>query len=611
MNKNKITNDIYYVGVNDHNIDLFEGQYKVPNGMSYNSYVVLDKDITIFDTVDINFFNEWLSNIKTVIKNRLPKYLVIQHMEPDHSANIIRFLEKYPDTYIVGNEITFMMIEQFFHKEIPLKVVVQDKDTLTIGRHSFLFTFAPMVHWPEVMVTYDISDKVLFSADAFGKFGANDIKDPEGWDCEARRYYFGIVGKYGQEVQVLLNKAKTLDIKIICPLHGPILNQDLDYYLYLYNTWSQYLSETDGVAIFYTSIYGHTREAVHLLAKSLLDRGVSNIVTCDLAREDIHECVENAFRYSKVVFATTTYNGGIFPIMNQFIDNLVERNFQNKIIGLIENGSWLPKAGNLMLEKLSKLNNITIIKPIITIKSSMDNLVKKNIETLADSLKEDYPYSLDNNINKDNNSNDEVIANSNALFNLGYGLYAVTCKDENKDNALILNSVTQVTNNPDRLMVCINKANYSHDIIRKTKKMNVNVISEKAPFEFIKKYGFVSGYNINKFDNEVVNRSSNNLIVFAKRYINSYISLEVESYTDLGSHGMFICLIKESKVISNEPTMTYNYYQNNVKPKPNSDTKKKGWVCKVCGYVYEGEELPKDFVCPICKHGAEDFEIIN
>ena len=365
----KLTNELYYVGVNDHQIDLFEGQYIVPNGMAYNSYVIKDELIAVMDTVDVHFFDEWMKNIKEVLGNQKPHYLVVQHMEPDHSANIMRFLEVYPDTFVIGNEKTFKMMDQFFHKEVKNKLVVNDMDTLNLGSHTLTFVFAPMVHWPEVMVTYDDKEKTLFSADGFGKFGALDVE--EDWACEARRYYIGIVGKYGMQVQALLKKAATLDIQRICPLHGPVLDKDLGYYLNLYNIWSSYQSETDGVAIFYTSVYGHTKEAAELLKDKLVANGCPKVACNDLAREDLAECVEDAFRYSKIVLATTTYNASIFPFMNNFIEHLVERNFQNKVVGIIENGTWFPQAAKVMKEKLSGCKNLNILSPVVTINYSL------------------------------------------------------------------------------------------------------------------------------------------------------------------------------------------------------------------------------------------------
>ena len=594
----KITNDIIYVGVNDHNIDLFEGQYVVPNGIAYNSYVIKDEKIAIMDTVDKNFIHEWLDNISEALDGKNPDYLVIQHMEPDHSANILNFLKVYPNCTLVGNAKIFKMMNQFFGKEIEKylenKVVVNDMGTLSLGKHTLTFVFAPMVHWPEVMVTYDSYDKVLFSADGFGKFGALDVE--EDWVDEARRYYIGIVGKYGQQVQTLLKKAKTLDIQIICPLHGPVLDSNLGYYLNLYDLWSSYTPETEGILVAYTSIYGNTKKAVMELAEKLKNYGAPNVVVYDLARDDMSKAIGDAFKYSKIVLATTTYNASIFPFMNTFIEGLVERSFQNRVVGIIENGSWAPMAAKIIKGKLAECKNLTILNPTVKIMSSLNEESAKDLEALAKELTSEYTALQ----NVKESKNDLT-----ALFNIGYGLYVVTSNDGKKDNGLIVNTVSQVTNDPLRVMVTINKENYSHHVIKQTKKMNVNCLSVEAPFSVFERFGFVSGRNVDKFENCEPLRSNNGLVVLPKN-INAFLSLEVVDYVDLGTHGMFICSVTESKNISNKETMTYTYYQNNVKPKP--DTSKKGWVCKVCGFVYEGEELPEDYICPLCKHGAIDFE---
>lgn len=598
--KKLVTKDIYYVGVNDHQIDLFEGQYIVPKGMAYNSYVIKDELIAIMDTVDQHFTDEWLKNIEGVLEGSKPTYLIVQHMEPDHSANIVNFLKKYPDTYVVGNQKTFKMMDQFFHQDIPHKLVVNDGDTLNLGEHILTFVFAPMVHWPEVMFTYDSTVKVLFSADAFGKFGALDIEDE--WDCEARRYYFGIVGKYGAQVQAILKKAATLDIQVICPLHGPILKDDLPHYLKQYDIWSSYQAETDGVAIFYTSVYGHTKEAVELFKEKLEANGTPKIAITDLARDDMAEAVEDAFRYSKIVLATTTYNAGIFPFMDEFIAHLVERNFQNKKIAFIENGSWAPLAAKVMKDKLINQKNLTFIEPTVKILSAMSEENKEQINLLADALSGDYRAM------KELKEEKKPELDPKAMFKIGYGLYVITSNDGKKDNACIVNTVSQLTDTPLRVAVNINKMNYTHDIVKKSGVLNVNCLNNEAPFSVFQKYGFVSGKDVDKFAGEELMRSENNLVVLSN-YINAFISLKVDNYVDLGTHGMFICSVTESKIINNIETMTYNYYQANVKPKPDTE-KKKGYVCKVCGYVHEGD-LPDDFICPLCKHGAADFEEIK
>ena len=594
-----ITNDIKYVGVNDHQVDLFEGQYVVPNGMAYNSYVIMDEKIAIMDTVDANFTHEWLDNIQKVLGDKAPDYLIIQHMEPDHSANIFNFMKVYKDAVIVSSDKAFVMMQQFFGTDFAdRRIVVKEGDTLSLGKHVLAFVAAPMVHWPEVIVTYDTYDKVLFSADGFGKFGALDVEEP--WACEARRYYIGIVGKYGAQVQRLLKKAAGLDIQIICPLHGPVLTENLGYYIGLYDTWSSYAVESEGVVIAYTSIYGNTKKAVDLLADKLRAKGCPKVVIHDLARCDMAEAVEDAFRYGKLVLATTTYNAGIFPFMHTYINHLTERNYQNRTIGFIENGSWAPLAAKVMKTMFEGSKNITFTDTTVTVMSALNDTSKEQVEAMANELCQDYLAQQDATANKNDLS---------ALFKIGYGLYVVTSNDGNKDNGLIVNTVSQVTNTPNRVAVTINKDNYSHHVIKQTGIMNLNCLSTDAPFSVFETFGFQSGRSADKFTNITPLRSDNGL-AFLPRYINSFMSLKVEQYVDLGTHGMFICSITEARVISNLETMTYNFYQANVKPKPQTEGKK-GYVCKICGWVYEGEPLPEDIVCPLCKHGAADFEPIK
>ncbi len=594
-----ITNDIKYIGVNDHKIDLFEGQYIVPNGMAYNSYAIVDDKIAIMDTVDANFTHEWLDNIQNALGNKMPDYLVVQHMEPDHSANILNFVKTYPNAKIVSSQKAFAMMKQFFGDDFADKqIVVGEGDTLSLGKHTLTFVTAPMVHWPEVIVTYDSFDKVLFSADGFGKFGALDVE--EDWACEARRYYIGIVGKYGAQVQNLLKKAATLEIEKICPLHGPVLTENLGYYIDLYNTWSSYEVEEEGIVIAYTSVYGNTKKAVMQLAEKLKSNGCPKVVVNDLARCDMAEAVEDAFRYSKLVLATTTYNAEIFPFMREFIAHLTERNFQNRTVAFIENGSWAPMAAKVMKEMFEKSKNINFAHNTVKILSSLNEESTEQLNALADELCVEYISQQGDKVDKND---------VKALFNIGYGLYVVTSNDGKKDNGLIVNAITQVTNVPNRVAVTISKENYSHHVIKQTGKMNVNCLTVEAPFKVFEAFGFVSGRNVDKFANCEPLRSDNGL-VFLPRYINSFISLKVENYVDLDTHGMFICSVTESRVISDKETMSYTYYLENVKPKPETDGKK-GYVCTICGYVYEGEDLPDDFICPLCKHPATDFEKIQ
>lgn len=594
----KITDTIKYVGVNDHQIDLFEGQYKVPNGMAYNSYVILDEKIAVMDTVDANFTHEWLDNLDQALNGRKPDYLIVQHMEPDHAANVANFLKVYPDTTVVANAKTFNMIRNFFDLDLEgQKLEVKNGGTLSLGKHNLTFVFAPMVHWPEVMVTYDSTDKVLFSADGFGKFGALDVE--EDWDDEARRYFIGIVGKYGPQVQNLLKVAAGLDIQIICPLHGPVLKENLGHYIGLYDTWSSYTPETEGIVIAYTSVYGHTKKAVELLADKLRSKGCPKVVVYDLARDDMSLALSDAFRYSKLVLATTTYNASIYPFMHDYITRLVEHNFQNRTVGIIENGSWAPLAAKVMKEMLSPCKKINWLDTTVKILSAVNQENKEQLEAMTDELCKEYIAKSDELANK---------SDMTALFRIGYGLYVVTSNDGKKDNGLIVNTVTQLTDTPNRVAVNINKANYSHHVIKQTGVLNVNCLSVEAPFSVFQQFGFQTGRSVDKFAGQTVRRSDNGL-VFLDKYINAFMSLKVEQYVDLGTHGMFICSVTEARVMSDQDTMTYTYYQKYVKPKPQTEGKK-GFVCKVCGYIYEGDELPEDYICPLCKHGAADFEPI-
>ncbi|MGN0979836.1 MAG: flavin reductase [Candidatus Avoscillospira sp.] len=592
----KVTESILYVGANDHDVDLFEGQYVVPNGMAYNSYVILDEKIAVMDTIDQKKTAEWLKNIEGAIQGRQPDYLVVQHMEPDHAASIEAFVNKYPGVTVVGNAKTFTMIGQFFPKLTMEKTLsVNNLDVLSLGKHQLTFAFAPMVHWPEVMMTYDSFDKVLFSADGFGKFGALDVE--EDWADEARRYYIGIVGKYGKQVQNILKVAATLDIGIICPLHGPILTENLGYYINLYDLWSSYTPESEGVVICYTSIYGHTKAAVELLRDELKKRGAP-VVVHDLARCDMAKAVEDAFRYDKLVLATTTYNADIFPYMRTYLDKLTERSFQNRTVAFLENGSWAPTAIRVMKDRLSKSKNLTYCANEVTILSAMNDETTAKVQALAEELAASYvPVDVQ-----------ADFVDPTALFNIGYGLYVVTSRDGERDNGCIVNAVTQVTNTPNRVAVTVNKLNHSCGVIAKTGLLNISTLSQDAPFKIFQHFGFQSGRDVDKFAGFThVQRSSNGLL-FLDKYSNSYISCKVIQQLDLGTHIMFLCDVTQCVNLSDKETMTYTYYQKNVKPKP--DTGKKGYVCKVCGYVYEGDELPEDYICPLCKHGAADFEPI-
>lgn len=595
----KISDSVKYIGVNDHVTDLFEGQYKIKNGISYNSYIIFDDKIAVMDTVDQSFTHEWLDKVADALNGRKPDYLIIQHMEPDHSANIANFMSVYPETTVVASSKAFSMMKQFFGTDFSdNRKEVGEGDSIDLGHRTLTFVTAPMVHWPEVIVTYDSGVKILFSADGFGKFGALDVDEP--WDDEARRYYIGIVGKYGKQVQALLKKAASLDIKTICPLHGPVLSENLGHYIGLYDIWSSYSVEKDGIVIAYTSIYGHTAKAASLLEEKLRVKGCPEIHVYDLARCDMSEAVADAFSCGKLVLATTTYNAGIFPHMRNFIEQLTERGYKNRTVALIENGSWSPQAIKVMKRLFEDSENITYTDTAVSIRSALDSESSEKLEALADELCREYIAQRSETADKNDLS---------ALFKIGYGLYVVTSNDGKKDNGLIVNTVTQVTNSPNRVAVIINKDNYSHHVIKQTGIMNVCCLSVDAPFRIFENFGFRSGRSADKFEGISTLRSDNGL-VFLPRYINAFMSLKSEQYVDLGTHGMFICSITEARTISDAETMTYTYYQEKVKPKPETEGKK-GFVCKICGYVYEGDELPDDFICPLCKHGASDFEPIS
>ena len=594
-----VTDHVIWVGANDRRLNLFENLFPIPRGVSYNAYLIKDEKNALMDTVDASASEQFIENVAYALNGGKLDYLVVQHMEPDHAANIANFMKVYPDTTVVSNKKAFAMMQNFFDLDLEgQQVIVDNGGTLSLGKHNLTFVFAPMVHWPEVMVTYDSTEKVLFSADGFGKFGALDVEEP--WDDEARRYFIGIVGKYGAQVQRLLKVAATLDIQIICPLHGPVLTENLGHYISLYDTWSSYTPEEEGIVVAYTSVYGHTKDAVNQFVEKLKSKGCPKVVVYDLARDDMSQALSDAFRYSKLVLATTTYNAGIYPFMNDFITRLAEHNFQNRTVGIIENGSWAPLAAKVMKNMLSECKKINWLDTTVKIMSAVNQENRDQMEAMASELCKEYIAKNDELANK----NDMT-----ALFRIGYGLYVVTSNDGKKDNGLIVNTVTQLTDSPFRVAVNINKTNYSHHVIKQTGVMNVNCLSVEAPFSVFEQFGFQSGRSVDKFAGQKVNRSDNGLI-FLDKYINAFMSLKVEQYVDLGTHGMFICSVTEARVVSDQETMSYTYYQKNVKPKPETEGKK-GFVCKVCGYIYEGDELPEDYICPLCKHGAVDFEPIG
>ena len=600
-----VSKDTYYVGASERDYFLFENVYPLYNGVSYNSYVILDKKTCLLDSVDKKVTDEFLEKLQVTLDGRPLDYLIVNHMEPDHSASLKRVIDLYPDVTVVIKEDTLEMFKNFNNGFTPknLHMVLNEFDTLSLGEHTLVFVFAPMVHWPEVMMTYDATTKTLFSADAFGMFGAlNGRLFADEYDFEreflddARRYLVNIVGKYGVQVQAVLKKAATIEINTICPLHGPIWRHELSKLITLYDKWSRYEPEVKGVLIVAGSIYGNMLRNAERMAEALADRGVKNIAVYDVSQKDKSYLVSEAFKYSHILIMSSTYNMGIYTPMEEFLMDLVYHRLEDRKFAIVEGGSWSPNAGELILNITKKLPFWEQIGETVTIRSAYKDSDKKNLEGLVDALVKDL---------------DPKVPEGNALFNVSYGLYVLTTNDGEKDNGCIINTFNQVANTPDRVMISVNKKNYTADVIKKTMKCVVNIINKDADFNLFVRFGFHTGREVDKFEGfDSVKRLSNGVLALTK-YVNSYIEIEVKEVLDLGTHYGFIGEIKETEVLNDVESVTYAYYQSDIKPKPNPNAKKKtGWVCKVCGYIYEGEELPPDFVCPLCKHPASDFEKI-
>ena len=602
--KRLVTKNTYYVGASDRRLALFENIYPLTNGVSYNSYIILDEKTCLLDTVDVSVEDIFFEKVEDVLEGRKLDYLIVQHMEPDHSYEIKKVLLRHPEVTLVTSDKAYTMFQNYNDGEtVENLIVVKEGDTLSLGKHTLTFVTAPMVHWPEVILTYDIYTKTLFSADAFGTFNAlsgnlfaHEIDFKNTCLDEARRYYTNIVGKYGPQVQAALKKASSIEIETICPLHGPIWRQDLSYLISLYDKWSRYEPEQKGVLIVYGSIYGNGEKVANLIADQLANDGIRDIHMYDASKTDKSVLVAETFKYSHLVIVASTYNMGIFTPVEEFLLDLKYHNMQNRTVALVENGSWAPNSMSLMKKIFSEMKNIKILEDVsFTIKSAIRSSQIENVKALARKIAEDFPA---------------VQLSDNPLFSISYGLYVLTSKDSNgKDNGMILNTVNQVSENPVRIAFTINKHNYSAEVVKETKKANVSILSVNTPFSVFKNFGFQSGKDVNKFETFKDYKVSKNGLTYLTKYANAFISLDVISCEDLGSHYLFIATISESQQLSKEESLTYSYYMSNIKPKPaRSEKKINGWICKICGYVYEGEVLPKDFICPLCKHGAEDFE---
>lgn len=600
----KINDDLFWIGANDRRLALFENIYPIEKGVSYNSYLLKDERNTLLDTVDKAVSIQFFENLEYELNGAPLHYVIVNHMEPDHAATLEELVRRYPDVKVVCNTKTQAMIKQFFNFDIDSKIhPVAEGDTLNTGKHTLTFLMAPMVHWPEVMVTYDLTDKTLFSADAFGTFGAlngnifaDEVNFENEWLDEARRYYTNIVGKYGTQVQALLKKAASVEINKICPLHGPVWRKAIAWFIDKYQKWSTYTPEINSVLILVGSIYGHTENAAEILASKLADKGVKDIKIYDVSKIHPSVIVSEAFKYSHIVFASATYNAGIFSPMETVLLDIKAHNLQNRTTAIMYNGSWAPMSEALIKNILDSLKNTIVLNNTIKITSSVKENISLEIEALAEEIYNSLP---------------EEKTETNAMFKINYGLYLLGSKDECKDNACIINAVNQITDNPRRLAISVNKDNLTHDMILKNRIFNISVLTEDTPFSIFEKFGYHSGREVNKFENlDGIERCVNG-IVYLPEYSNAIICAKVIATQDYGTHTMFIGEVDHAEVLSNVPSVTYDYYLKRIKPAPKKPDKKvEGYICKICGYIYEGKDLPADFICPICKHGAQDFEKI-
>jgi len=607
----KVTDDLIWVGANDRRLAMFEGVYSVPDGVSYNSYLLMDEKTVLFDTVDKAVRHRFMENIAEVLGKRKLDYLLVQHMEPDHSAVIEELAVKYPEMKIVCNSATLTFIKQYNNFDIDSRVIiVNEKETLNTGKHTLHFVMAPMVHWPEVMVVYDSTDKTLFSADAFGCFGAlngalfaDEVNFDKDYMDESRRYYANIVGKYGTQVRTLMEKASALEIERICPLHGFVWRKNIPNIVAKYVLWSHYTPEEYGVMIAYASVYGNTENAAEILACRLRDNGIKTVMY-DVSVTPSSEIVAAAFRWSHLVFASTTYNAGIFISMEALISDLVAHNLQSRTVAIIENGTWAPTSGRLIREKLQQCTNLNIIDNTLRIKSGLKANQVSEIAAMADAILSTFPKPVSV---PDNPAVGTV--NPAALRKLSYGLFVLTAQDGNKDNGCIINTAAQITESPMRIAVTVNKANYTCEMIGKTGQFNVSILDTSVPFRIFEQFGFRSGRESDKFAGCGYDTRTANGIRYLPKHTNGVLSAKVVESVDCGTHRMFIADVMQASVLSQEPSVTYQYYFDHIKPKPQIPEKhKQEFVCKICGYIYEGSALPDGYVCPLCKHGVEDFE---
>lgn len=614
----KITDDLIWVGANDRRLAMFEGVYSVPNGVSYNSYLLLDDTTVLFDTVDKAVGGVFFQNVEHALGGRNLDFVVIQHMEPDHSATLGELLLRYPDVKVVCNQKILDMITQFFNLDLSKKAfVVKEGTTLNTGHHTLRFFMAPMVHWPEVMVTYDETTGTLFSADAFGTFGAlngaifaDEVDFANDYMSEARRYYCNIVGKYGNQVQALLKKLHAVDLKMICPLHGFVWRRNLEDFFDKYVKWSTYTPEDTGVMIAYASVYGNTENTAEIISSRLRDRGI-NTVMYDVSVTPASEIIAAAFRWSHLLFASTTYNAGIFVSMEELLHDLAAHNIQNRTVAFVENGSWAPTSGKLMKDIIGSCSDMTILDETLTLKSSLKPEQETQIDALVEAISATIPRFEKPVVDEAAVAAAEVDPKTMQKFS--YGLFVLSAQADGKDNGCIINTAAQLTSAPNRINIAVNKANHTHDMIMATGMFNISFLSEKTSFDTFKRFGFQSGRDTDKFAGfeSSVARSANGLL-YVTEGTNAFMSAKVVDSYDYGSHTLFVAEVTEAQILNTDPSVTYAYYFDHIKPKPQPkiEEEKHGYVCKICGYVYEGDTLPDDFICPLCKHGADDFEKI-